>query len=236
MVEARGVEPIQVKMQIRDKIGLFGFVRFNVCGRTGDRVILNHAEVLDAQGNFYTENLRAARQRVEYICHDGEETYEPLFTTQGFRYVRIDEYPGDLDPRSFTAVSVYSDMRPIGTFSCSHELINRLARNIAWGMRGNFVDIPTDCPQRDERLGIFLPLLCSLASNCIVLLIFYRFLLSVYRILSFFGTLVQTRYDICSSTLYVLDFLCHPFGDPPFDFTSAAARPLSVYQKEFSYP
>ncbi len=132
---------------------IVGFVRFDVCGRTGDRVILSHAEALDAQGNFYTENLRAARQRVEYICHGGEQTYEPLFTTQGFRYVRIDEYPGDIDPRSFTAVSVYSDMRPIGTFSCSHELINRLAKNIIWGMRGNFIDIPTDCPQRDERLG-----------------------------------------------------------------------------------
>lgn len=130
-----------------------GFVRFNVCGREGDRVILHHAEALDAQGNFYTENLRDARQRVEYICHGGEESYEPLFTTQGFRYVRVDEYPGDPDPSSFTAVSVYSDMQPIGEFSCSHGLINQLARNIVWGMRGNFVDIPTDCPQRDERLG-----------------------------------------------------------------------------------
>ncbi len=90
---------------------------------------------------------------MEYICHGGEEAYEALFTIQGFRYVRIDEYPGDPDPRSFTAVSVYSDMRPIGAFSCSHALINRLAENIVWGMRGNFVDIPTDCPQRDERLG-----------------------------------------------------------------------------------
>lgn len=130
-----------------------GFVRFTVRGRAGDCVVLSHAEALDAQGNFYTENLRAARQRVEYICHGGKETYEPMFTTQGFRYVRVDEYPGDPDPRSFTAVSVYSDMRPIGGFSCSHELVNRLAENIVWGMRGNFVDIPTDCPQRDERLG-----------------------------------------------------------------------------------
>ncbi len=130
-----------------------GFVRFTVCGKAGDRVILSHAEALDAQGNFYTENLRAARQRVEYICHGGKEAYEPLFTTQGFRYVRIDEYPGDPDPSSFTAVAVYSDMEPIGAFSCSRGLINRLAKNIVWGMRGNFIDIPTDCPQRDERLG-----------------------------------------------------------------------------------
>ncbi len=132
---------------------MVGFVRFKVCGNRGERVILSHAEVLDAKGNFYTENLRAARQRVEYICNGGEEAYEPLFTTQGFRYVRVDEYPGAVDPRSFTAVSVYSDMQPIGAFSCSHNLINRLAENIIWGMRGNFVDIPTDCPQRDERLG-----------------------------------------------------------------------------------
>lgn len=131
-----------------------GFVRFSVCGREGDRVVLHHAEALDAQGNFYTDNLREARQRVEYICHGREEeSFEPLFTTQGFRYVRIDEYPGEPDPSSFTAVSVYSDMQPIGDFSCSHELINRLQRNIVWGMRGNFIDIPTDCPQRDERLG-----------------------------------------------------------------------------------
>ncbi|WP_026485767.1 family 78 glycoside hydrolase catalytic domain [Caldanaerobius polysaccharolyticus] len=131
-----------------------GWVKFTVKGNPGDKVVLKHAEVLDAAGNFYTENLRSAKQRIEYILKGGEtETFEPHFTFQGFRYVMIEEYPGEPSLDAFTAVVIHSDMEPTGSFSCSNELINQLQHNILWGLKGNFIDVPTDCPQRDERLG-----------------------------------------------------------------------------------
>lgn len=133
---------------------LAGWVKFNASGNSGDRVILKHAEVLDKDGNFYIENMRAAKVRIEYILKgQGEETFEPHFTFQGFRYVLIEEYPGNPKLEDFEAIVVHSDMEGTGTFSCSNELLNQLNHNILWGLKGNFIDIPTDCPQRDERLG-----------------------------------------------------------------------------------
>ncbi|MFY9295280.1 MAG: family 78 glycoside hydrolase catalytic domain, partial [Caldicoprobacterales bacterium] len=133
---------------------MVGWVRFKVKGKAGDRVVLKHAEVLDAEGNFYTENLRSAKSRIEYILKgEGVETFEPHFTFQGFRYVMIEEYPGEVDIENFEGVVIHSDMERAGYFSCSNELVNKLHHNILWGLKGNFVDIPTDCPQRDERLG-----------------------------------------------------------------------------------
>ena len=131
-----------------------GRVRLKVSGKSGDKVQIRHAEVLDSEGNFYTENLRHAKCTDVYILKgEGEETYEPHFTFHGFRYVCVDEYPGEIDPQNFTAIAIYSDMESIGSFSCSNDLINKLHSNIQWGLKGNFLDIPTDCPQRDERLG-----------------------------------------------------------------------------------
>jgi len=131
-----------------------GWVQFKVKGKAGDKVILRHAETLDSAGNFYTENLRAAKQVIEYILSgEGEESYYPNFTFQGFRYVSIDEYPAEICSENFTAFAIYSDMRQVGDFESSNPLLNKLVQNIRWGMRDNFVDIPTDCPQRDERLG-----------------------------------------------------------------------------------
>ncbi|MDR0641129.1 MAG: family 78 glycoside hydrolase catalytic domain, partial [Treponema sp.] len=114
-----------------------------------------HAETLDAKGNFYTENLRSARDTIEYTLKGAPEgeTFSPHFTFQGFRYIDVDEYPGAVDMNSFEAVAAYSDMKPAGTFKSSNELLNQFAGNVAWSMKDNFVDIPTDCPQRDERLG-----------------------------------------------------------------------------------
>jgi alpha-L-rhamnosidase len=133
---------------------LVGWVRVSVKGKAGDRITLSHAEVLDKQGNFYTENLRPAKQQNTYILKgDGEETFEPHFTFQGFRYVRIDEGSDNLKPEQFTAIALYSDMATTGNFTCSHPLVNKLQHNIQWGQKGNFLDVPTDCPQRDERLG-----------------------------------------------------------------------------------
>jgi len=133
---------------------LVGWVKFKVSGKAGDKIVLSHAEVLDKPGDFYTDNLRSAKSQDTYILSgNGEETFEPHFTWQGFRFVKVEGYPGDLKPEDFTAITLYSDMQQTGTFSCSNPLINQLQHNILWGQKGNFLDVPTDCPQRDERLG-----------------------------------------------------------------------------------
>ncbi len=133
---------------------LVGWVVVKATGKTGDKIVLKHAEVLDKKGNFYTENLRSAKATATYILKGGvAETFEPHFTFYGFRYLKIENYPGEINPDDFTAVALYSDMKPTGTFTSSNALINQLQHNIQWGQRGNFVDVPTDCPQRDERLG-----------------------------------------------------------------------------------
>ena len=133
---------------------LTGWVRLRVKGPAGTTITLRHGEVLDAQGNLYIENLRAAEQTVQYTLKGGgDETYEPHFTFQGFRYVAVEGYPGDLEPGSLTGIVIHSDVAPAGEFETSSELINRLQHNILWSQKGNFLDIPTDCPQRDERLG-----------------------------------------------------------------------------------
>jgi alpha-L-rhamnosidase len=133
---------------------LVGWVVLKVKGKAGDTVKLWHAEVLDKAGNFYTTNLRAAKSEDEFVLKGGgEETFEPHFTFHGFRYVRIAGYPGELNADNFTAVALYSDMKPTGSFTSSSALVNQLQHNIQWGQKGNFLDVPTDCPQRDERLG-----------------------------------------------------------------------------------
>jgi alpha-L-rhamnosidase len=133
---------------------LVGWVVLKVKGNAGDTVTISHAEVLDKEGNFYTANLRAAKAQDHYILKGGgEETFEPHFTWHGFRYVKLEGYPGELKPEDFTAVTLYSDMKQTGTFTSSNPLINQLQHNIQWGQKGNFLDVPTDCPQRDERLG-----------------------------------------------------------------------------------
>ena len=135
---------------------LAGYVEVKICGKRGDRIVMTHAEVLDKDGNFYTENLRSAKNCNVYILSgEGEEIFKPSFSFQGFRYIRLDEFPEDaeLSEENFTAVAIYSDMKRTGDFSCGNDKINQLYSNIIWGQRGNFIDVPTDCPQRDERLG-----------------------------------------------------------------------------------
>ncbi|MFC4778796.1 family 78 glycoside hydrolase catalytic domain [Paenibacillus sp. GCM10023252] len=136
---------------------MVGWVRFKVRAAEGTELKLQHAEVLDLEGNFYTGNLRTAKQTITYICRGGvEESYEPIFSFQGFRYVRLEGWPEEqLDEllQSVMGCVIHTDMEPTGTFECSDEDLNQLQRNIVWGQRGNFLDVPTDCPQRDERLG-----------------------------------------------------------------------------------
>jgi alpha-L-rhamnosidase len=146
---------------------MVGWIRLKVQGPAGQTVKLVHAEVLDKEGNFYIENLRAAKQTISYTLKgEGTEIFEPHFTFQGFRYVSVEGFPGELTLDNLTGVVVHSDMTPIGSFESSQPLINQLQHNIQWGLKGNFVDVPTDCPQRDERLGwtgdaqVFAPTAC----------------------------------------------------------------------------
>ncbi len=133
---------------------MVGWVRIKLKGKEGDLVKIKFAEVLDKDGNFYTANLRSAEVTDTYIFKDDTEiTFKPHFTFHGFRYVKLEGFSQTPDLNDVTGVVIHSDMKPTGTFSCSDSLINRLQHNIQWGQRGNFLDVPTDCPQRNERLG-----------------------------------------------------------------------------------
>jgi alpha-L-rhamnosidase len=132
---------------------LVGHEIFTFKGNKGQKVTILHAEVLDEKGNFYTTNLRSAKATSNYICSGGTDTFEPRFTFYGFRYIKVEGINGALNPDDFVAAVTYSGIEHNGDFSCSNDSINQLQSNIQWGLRGNFVDIPTDCPQRDERLG-----------------------------------------------------------------------------------
>ncbi len=131
-----------------------GWVEVTVEGRAGEIVELDCFEVLDAQGNVYKDNLRKAKQKLKYKCGGhGSERYKPNFTYKGFRYAQIVKYPGAYDKSNFAAHVVHSDMKRTGYFECSNPDLNQLQSNILWGLKSNFLDVPTDCPQRDERLG-----------------------------------------------------------------------------------
>lgn len=158
--QVQEIEPIKIlKTPAGDTVvdmgqNMVGWARLKVQGPAGTTVVLRHAEVLDKQGNFYTENLRGAAATVRYTLKGaGIEAFEPHFTFQGFRFVAVEGYPGDLTLDSLTGVVIHSDMPPSGQFETSSRLVNQLQHNILWGQKGNFLDVPTDCPQRDERLG-----------------------------------------------------------------------------------
>jgi alpha-L-rhamnosidase len=133
---------------------MVGWVRLKVEGEAGTKVTLRHAETLNPDGTIYTTNLRSARATDHYVLRGGgEEVYEPRFTFHGFRYVEVTGYPGEPQPGAITGRVVHSATPPSGSFECSSSLVNKLQENIVWGQRGNFLSVPTDCPQRDERLG-----------------------------------------------------------------------------------
>ena len=133
---------------------LVGWVRLKVSGRAGQELVLRHAERLSPDGTLYTENLRGARATDHYILRGGGvEVYEPRFTFHGFQYVEVSGLEGAPPPDLITAVVAHSAMDRTGSFECSDPLLNQLQSNILWGQRGNYLEVPTDCPQRDERLG-----------------------------------------------------------------------------------
>jgi alpha-L-rhamnosidase len=132
---------------------LVGRVRLHLRGaEPGRRIVLRHAEVL-AEGELYVDNLRRAQATDTYVTAGGEEVFEPQFTFHGFRYAEITGYPGELTAADVTARVLHNDTPFTGRFECSDPLVEQLQANIVWGQRGNFVAVPTDCPQRDERLG-----------------------------------------------------------------------------------
>ncbi len=147
---------------------LVGRLHITVSGPRGQTISLRHAEVLE-NGELATRPLRHARATDTYTLRgEGMEEWEPRFTFHGFRYAEVDGWPGELKPGDIHAVVCHSDLERTGWFECSDELVNRLHENVVWSMRGNFLDIPTDCPQRDERLGwtgdiqVFSPTACYL--------------------------------------------------------------------------
>jgi alpha-L-rhamnosidase len=132
-----------------------GFVRLKVSGaRAGDRITLRFAERLNPDGSIYTANLRGARATDTYICRGkGTEVWQPTFTYHGFQYVELTGYPGKPQLDTITGIELTSDTPVVGRFECSDDMANTLYRNICQTQRANFMDVPTDCPQRDERLG-----------------------------------------------------------------------------------
>ncbi|MHB1627690.1 MAG: glycoside hydrolase family 78 protein [Bacilli bacterium] len=133
---------------------MVGWVQITLKGKRGTEVRLRYGEILNPDGTLYTENLRAAKQTDAYILKGAEEeTYEPHFTFHGFRYVEITCEPGDVTLTNVTGKVIHNDMMPTGKLITSNPLVNQLQRNIVWTQRANFISVPTDCPQRDERLG-----------------------------------------------------------------------------------
>lgn len=130
-----------------------GYLEIIVDGKKGDKLSFSFAEILDFNGNFYNENYRSAKCLYEYTCRDGLQTYKPNLTFYGFRYVRLDNYPYEIKPENFTAIVVHSELKRTGFIRTSNEKLNKLFQNVIWGQKSNYLDIPTDCPQRDERLG-----------------------------------------------------------------------------------
>ncbi len=131
-----------------------GYVEMHLKAKRGEKTVIHHAEVLDREGNFYTENYRSARNENVYISSGELDVFKPTYTFQGFRYIRLTEYPkNEIDLSSFVAIAVNSNLKRTGKYHTGNPKINQLYHNIIWGQKSNYLDIPTDCPQRDERLG-----------------------------------------------------------------------------------
>jgi len=130
-----------------------GFVELRLIGQEGQVITVQHGEVLDKEGNFYRDNLRTAKASDTFICKEGYQTFRPRFTFHGFRYIKIDGLGTEVPLSDIQACALHTEINDTAQFQCSNPLVNQLWSNIKWSMFDNFVDIPTDCPQRDERLG-----------------------------------------------------------------------------------
>lgn len=141
-----------------------GVVRLKIRGKKGQTVTVRHAEILNRDGTLNVKFLRTAKATAVYTCRDGEQEYSPRLTYMGFRYISVEGIARE--DVGVSALALYSDIGEIGGFTCSDERINRLQQNIIWSSKSNFLEIPTDCPQRDERMGwtgdinVFAPTAC----------------------------------------------------------------------------
>lgn len=131
---------------------LVGWLRFTVTGPAGTEITIRHAEVLENE-ELATAPLRNAKATDTFVLSGQADAFEPTFTFHGFRYAEVTGWPGELTTESLEAVVVGSELRPTGSFECSDPRVNQLVHNSVWGQKGNFLSVPTDCPQRDERLG-----------------------------------------------------------------------------------
>lgn len=131
---------------------MVGWVQFKTNASKGTEIVLQYAELLQ-DGNFYQDNLRTAKAEHRYISNGEEAIVRPHFTYYGFRYVKVSGWNGEVNKDDFTGCVLYSDMDQTGSIETSNPLVNRLFQNALWGQKGNFLDVPTDCPQRDERMG-----------------------------------------------------------------------------------
>lgn len=129
-----------------------GWVRFRTKAAKGTELVLEYSEILQ-DGCFYRDNLRTAKAAYHFIADGGEREVQPQFTFYGFRYVKLTGFGDDINPDDFTGCVMYSDLEQIGFVETSDSRVNQLFKNALWGQKGNFLDVPTDCPQRDERMG-----------------------------------------------------------------------------------
>lgn len=159
VTEQNRIKPIEIITTPRGEVvldfgqNLTGYLEINLIAKSGDFVSFSFGEILDNDGNFYNKNYRNAKCLYEYTCRDGLQSYKPNLTFYGFRYVRIDNFPQKPKPDNFTAIVVHSNLERTGYIETSDFMVNQLFHNVIWGQKSNFLDIPTDCPQRDERLG-----------------------------------------------------------------------------------
>jgi len=168
LIEGQVAEPVRVVAELKPKAfkesapgrwtfdlgqNMVGVVRLKVAAPAGTKVTLRHAEMLNQDGTIYVTNLRGAPSVDHYTCKGGGETWQPAFTFHGFRYVEVTGLTEKPTTDTVTGIVIASDTPPAGQFACSDPRINQLQSNIQWGQRGNYLSVPTDCPQRDERLG-----------------------------------------------------------------------------------
>ena len=152
-------KPIEILKTSKDETvidmgqNMVGVPRIQVEGRLGQEIELIFFETLDKEGCVFTSNLRSARQGLNYVLKSGTNTFVPEMTFYGFRYIHVIKWPGEIQKDNIECLVLSSDMDKTGYLKTNNELVNKLIDNTYWGQLGNYVDIPTDCPQRDERLG-----------------------------------------------------------------------------------
>lgn len=145
---------------------LAGVTRFTVTAEEGTEITLKYFEMLDENGNYFNSILNNNKEQTEiYITKEGTQTYEPIFTYHGFRYVRINGWPGTPSTEDFLVCAYSSEMEKTGDFSCSDQRLNQLQSNIEWSQRSNTISIPTDCPQREKAgwtgdIMVYSPTMC----------------------------------------------------------------------------